>query len=549
MKASQMRKKLGVSNNLILYILFLLIVFLLSGCPGNGNGGGDPKITQFQSDPANSIVLGETVDIIWAVENSSGYICVLTIDEEGPGGQTLETINCPGGSFDHTPPKAVNYRYTLQVGKAGEESKATDSFSIDVEPLPSVTITAVEILNNGGSNQVRQGGGLIQVVVTGNDLAGATAPKLVQSDITGTVDPANSTNTSIRINFEINHAVAIGEQTLEFSATAGKGTKTTAIEITPIVAAPSGTGTAKGTFDSPLTLSQARTIAESGDTIHLQDGEYFFSTDFIIPDGVTVEGESQAAIIKPVSITSNALGFGFENEAVVKTLTIDGFRSGLDADGTDKVTLDGVKVTKTTEQAIYTRDEANVTIRNSLFTGNNVEAIHVHGSSTLTIINTISTDNGGAGIKMHDENGPDDYKSVTIDGMTITGNDEAGMDIDTSSTHGIIKVRNTRIENNARDGILFRYSLDTIDFGTTSEPGGNTILNNGQDTTGDYWELHDIRAARIASDGSIISFIGNTIVDESFASDGVQTGPDFFELGSSKYWKIDNTNNRIKFSD
>lgn len=529
-----------------LILASLAVILLITACPPiepppTPNPTLQISVTPTEIDPT------ELFSVEWEVLNvPSGQLCQLFVDRTDAGGETflpelVSDVDCTG-TTEHAPGTFGGHRYIIFLTTGGKEYQE-NSDEVFRKPISSTTTEGYS------DNQVPQNAGTIRITIEGIDLNNPTNPKLIEANLNGTIITPDSTPSSVVMTFDIPHGIPPGPQQLQFN-TSNHGTIiiNEAITLTPIIVAPNGSPSGNGSFTSPFDLPSGLAAAGAEDTVHLLDGQHVLSAGFVIPDGIILEGQSTGAIIKPFDITANDYRIEFEGKADVRTLTIDGIYGGFYTDATDNVTIDGVVVTRTGIQGLYMEGDSTVLVTNSVFTGNQLEAFHIHGNANVTIRDTESSDNAAAGIKIHDACGENDYKIVNLERMTIRNNQNSGIYMITCSNNGEARVRDTIIEQNQFHGIHLQFNLSTIDFGTLDDPGGNTLRDNGQSTARTYWELYDERPERTIADGVLLNFVGNSIEGEAFDGAGVKTGSDEFSLAGVNYWRIENTNNKIRFS-
>jgi Right handed beta helix region/Bacterial Ig-like domain (group 2) len=464
----------------------------------------------------------------------------------GPGSPSSGS----GDSFVYTPPATATPGVTSATltASAGGLSK-----QIAIEITQGSVISAVEITGYTASTQVRQGAGFIEVKVTGSGLAGANNAKLVEANLDGTTNTSN--NTSATFSFTIPNGAKLGKQTLRISTNTDSAlSKAEALELTPIVFSPTGSDTNKGTFESPFKTLAASFSASEGDIIHLTTGTYSFPTGnfFIVPNGVIVEGESRDGTILQSATAGNADGFFFSGgKAEIRNLTLKTFGVAIVAAGTDDVTLTNLKVSDSTLKALFVFNTAKVTITNSLFTRNAGDNIVVSDTGTLTISDSELSENALTGLWL--TNSPTtttDNPTATLNGVTVRGNNTQNTQwggIQVSA--GTLKVRGSTVKDDTGNGVrIDNYggaAPKVVDFGTASEPGNNTIENNGQSVQNE-WQIYDVRNARTATDGIVATFVGSSIGGLTNLG-GPKIGADFFENAGINYWTILNANNEITF--
>ncbi len=180
--------------------------------------------------------------------------------------------------------------------------------------------------------------------------------------------------------------------------------------------------------------------------------------------------------------------------------------------GADGAGLSGVTVTNTNYRgyALWI-ESSSPTIVNNTFSGSTHDGISVVGTGRPTIGGNFFSKNGANGITIFGTSRPEVRDNVFEDtgfGVNIAQNASPlliGNKI-TRNKDGVVVqaearpvLRNNYIESNRRDGIV-AISKALPDLGTSAEPGGNVIRNNGQ---------YDINNA---AKGQVIPAYGNQLL-------------------------------------
>ncbi|MCC3571554.1 MAG: DUF1565 domain-containing protein [Microcoleus sp. PH2017_29_MFU_D_A] len=180
--------------------------------------------------------------------------------------------------------------------------------------------------------------------------------------------------------------------------------------------------------------------------------------------------------------------------------------------GADGAGLSGVTVTNTNYRgyALWI-ESSSPTVVNNTFSGSTHDGISVVGTGRPTIGGNFFSKNGANGITIFGESRPEVRDNVFEDtgfGVNVAQNASPlliGNKI-TRNKDGVVVqadarpiLRNNYIESNRRDGIV-AISRALPDLGTSAEPGGNVIRNNGQ---------YDINNA---AKGQVIPAYGNQLL-------------------------------------
>ncbi|MEG3862389.1 DUF1565 domain-containing protein [Microcoleus sp. herbarium12] len=180
--------------------------------------------------------------------------------------------------------------------------------------------------------------------------------------------------------------------------------------------------------------------------------------------------------------------------------------------GADGAGLSGVTVTNTNYRgyALWI-ESSSPTVVNNTFSGSTHDGISVVGTGRPTIGGNFFSKNGANGMTIFGSSRPEVRDNVFEDtgfGVNVAQNASPlliGNKI-TRNKDGVVVqadarpvLRNNYIESNRRDGIV-AISRAVPDLGTSAEPGGNVIRNNGQ---------YDINNA---AKGQVIPAYGNQLL-------------------------------------
>ena len=237
-----------------------------------------------------------------------------------------------------------------------------------------------------------------------------------------------------------------------------------------------------GTSANPYkTITSALSRAEAGTVIQLAPGSYSSESFPIkLKPGVTLRGDESS---KGERVVISGGGDYISSIFAKQNITILA-----DQD----TTIEGVTVTNTNERGTGVWVEStNPTIKNSTFINNAREGVFVTGTGNPKIENNRFVRNSANGISLTKSSQGEVRNNLFQNngfGLAI-GNDST-----TSLTEnqivqnkdGIVisekakpLVRKNTIQNNKRDGIVLIHDA-LPDLGTSNNPGGNVIANNGR---------------------------------------------------------------------
>ncbi|MEG4343863.1 DUF1565 domain-containing protein [Microcoleus sp. A003_D6] len=232
------------------------------------------------------------------------------------------------------------------------------------------------------------------------------------------------------------------------------------------------------------TLTYALSVAPPKTAILLAPGTYSEQTGEQFPlmlrPSVTVQGNPNT---RGQNIVIKGGGYFISPTSAGQNIAI------LGADGAG---LSGVTVTNTNYRgyALWI-ESSSPTVVNNTFSGSTHDGISVVGTSRPTIGGNVFSKNGANGITIFGSSQPEVRDNVfenTGFGVNVAQNASPlliGNKI-TRNKDGVVVqadarpvLRNNYIESNQRDGIV-AISRALPDLGTSAEPGGNVIRNNGQ---------------------------------------------------------------------
>lgn len=287
-------------------------------------------------------------------------------------------------------------------------------------PLPPPPVVTSVVLEGVLDGQLRQGG-TGTIAVSGEHLAQIKSVRIGSRDLF----IANATNHLLRIPYAVPHGEALGPLHLRLPHPTGLLDVATTLQITPIVVSPSGTETARGTFDSPLRLCRNdwSTIARLGDTLHLLAGAYPCEQSLDLRRGVIVKGEGATvtklgAAGRPFGPFSMGFGHhgttqfsqlsflsGAQNGAIRSASPVDLSLSdvdftalsvpGLVLNGTGRVLLERVRYLNGNATAIYANGDVHIEGRQVTIQSNRSDGVTLR-AGRLTLRNSAIAAQGAA---------------------------------------------------------------------------------------------------------------------------------------------------------
>ena len=434
---------------------------------------------------------------------------------------------------------------TITVTATGTGVTTNQQLALTVTE-PPVTIDTVAIQGFGGSTQVRQGFGAIVLEITGNNLNNIALANL--NGLAGTVQTNN--NLAATIQFTVPTGEAIGSNDLSITADAGNATFSNAVEVTAITAnAATGSDTNLGTPDSPFkTLTQAASVAGTGDSINLADGLYDTANGETFPidiSDVSLSGTTEAGTIVDGTGVANTDGLVINSgTSAVSNLTVQ----NLDLDGIDinggTVTVSNVTVTEVNQDAFETSD-ATVTLTDVTAT-NSDDGIEANTGSVLTLTNFTASGNQFDGIDL------DNDTTATIDTVSLTNNGDNGIEI--SSTVSAT-ITNATISGSEDLGIDIQNALTVQISNSTVNNNGSVTSESGIEVSGTATvTLDNVTANNNNASGLEIDGTGSstTVTNSTFQNNGdhgveVDNSPAVVNLGDATTTGNNTINNNVNF--
>ena len=237
-----------------------------------------------------------------------------------------------------------------------------------------------------------------------------------------------------------------------------------------------------GTFD---TVTEALTIAQSGDTIQLAAGTYSVETGeqfpLMIPKGVTIIGDEDAEG-KGVNIIGGGpfISRTFARQNVAMVVTQDNIKIGGISVSNPNIRGTGLWI-----------ESGNPVVQFSRFHQSHRDGIFITGSARPMIKNSMFHKNGGNGISVARNGGGeirDSWFQDTGFGLAIGGNANPKV-INNQIIHnndGLVvsgsarpMLRGNVIRKNLRSGMV-AIANAAPDLGTAIDPGQNQWIDNGQ---------------------------------------------------------------------
>jgi hypothetical protein len=155
-------------------------------------------------------------------------------------------------------------------------------------PLPDAPVMASVAVDGASDAQIRQGGAGT-LVIHGAGLDHVTSARL--GDIDVHVPSGAASASVLRLPVIIPHGHAPGTLTLMLGNVTGAAQAPSAVTVTPIVVAPTGSDAGRGAFRAPFRLCRPDGFgARYGDLVLLKRGIHGCSDRLTLEGGVTVRG-------------------------------------------------------------------------------------------------------------------------------------------------------------------------------------------------------------------------------------------------------------------
>jgi Protein of unknown function (DUF1565) len=535
-----------------------------------------PGFTVRLEPPVLSLRVTEVGQVKVIVNRSGGFAGAVTVSLGGESaGLESAPVNIAANEgtlrFTATDAATIGTSFPVVNASSGLISKQ-ETLTLRVSK-PVAQATQVTVANNDGSHQVPQGAGAVTLEVQGGNLERITAFTL--GDLELSVSPGR-TATRLELRTTVPHGAAPGERDLVLTAAGGESIFPAALTVTAITSAPQGSdATGVGTPDRPFrSMTQALTVAQSGDTVRLLNGQYDAANgerwplaaagviNANVPSGVQVHGESTAGVVLSGSGRSRSnreVGLAFSDGGGAKTLTVRGFGGGVVVyDGA--VNLEGIVATDSLNGF---NAQGGVTTARMLEVSTNEIGAFVVGSARLDVLGGSSHDNTDAGIRVLGRAGVtlnlsdfevfNNQSAMTASGLSqvrlervkIHDHRDEGLSAAGAVTLRIVDselfkntdaglrfggeqltVRGTKIHDNKGSGVVIDNDPQRVDFGTLLEPGNNAVYDNAST------QLVDSRVLRPA--------VGNpeTFTLSATTLNGRSLAPDLYP-GNAKWPYLD----------
>lgn len=394
----------------------------------------------------------------------------------GGSEQSATFIDASGGMADSggmTVDAAIEPDASGGAEDAGPVIDADMPAASDAAPA-GMMVTSVQTVD--GFTQVRQGSTLtdskfLEFVVVGLGLGGVTS--VTVGEMNGFYVDA----TDDRVTFElwVPHAQALGPRTVTVSGADGSVAVPDAIEVTPYVVGPLGSGAGNGTYQSPMYLCDERVQhTRAGDTILLlaglhtcrrqinlgQGGQivrgqgtmttllgeigYQFGGFRLAPQGTTLTTFRDFAMFTTVGSGGSLLMY-WGGEVVLERVSVRGgsIRVGVCDDCTTRITVNASVIT---EAHLEASGRAAVNVSTSSFSFGGIET----SGGQLAITNSL------------------------FEGSSVLLNAPApGTDA------GVAEIRDSEFKNNQRSAIVRAGRLSLFDSIFTVEPESSSVFDRG----------------------------------------------------------------------
>lgn len=104
----------------------------------------------------------------------------------------------------------------------------------------------------------------------------------------------------------------------------------------------------------------------------------------------------------------------------------------------------------------------------------------------------------------------------------------------------LLEMRDRAVTGNGDNGLFISGDADVIDLGSPGDPGGNDYSGNGEPL------ILDLRPARAASDGTIITVSHQDLMPSCLVGPGPLIGPTNLVCDGVTVFGITNANNRVE---
>ena len=571
-----------------LHALCAALLCLLVACPQPAPI--QPGFTIRLEPPVLKLRVTEVAMVKVLVNRSGGFSGAITAslggENTGLNSVPVEIAANEGTlSLTVTDAATIGTSFPVVIASSGPSSKR-ETLTLRVTK-PVAQITQVTLADNGGSRQVRQGTENLKLEVQGGNLERITAFKL--GDLTLSALPGR-TASRLELQTLVPHGAAPGERDLVLTASGGETVFAAALRVTPITAGSQGNdATGAGTPDRPFrSMTHALSVARSGDTVRLLNGQYdaangerwpIAAAGLVranVPSGVQVHGESAAGVVLSGSGQSRSnleLGLAFSDGGGAKTLTVRGFGAGVTVYA-GAVTLEGVLAVA---NVVGFYAESGATTARRLEIDANEYGVALGGTARLDLLGGSSHDNTGFGIGVLGQDGVtlnlSDFEvfgnpigllvsgqsQVRLERVNIRDNRQDGLSASGGVTLQItdsqlsgnadaglrfggerLTVRGTTIHDNKGSGAVIESDPQRVDFGTLLEPGNNAVFGNAST------QIVDRRASRAALGNPETFTISATTLSERTLSPNLYPGNGQWPYLDAPYLTVVERNNLIR---
>jgi hypothetical protein len=485
-----------------------------------------------------------------------------TLSVDAPG-----TSSVVVGLSNDTP-----YFFALEAeNNKGLVSPRSDMVSATPKAVPRAPLVQeVSITDYGLSNQVRQGAGVIEIVIKGFNLDTLETAKLGSYDLTVLARQADTA----RLEATIPHGATLGDLALMVENSVASFTREAVIEITKITAAtapdlnPSDTD-GKGTPNRPFrTLSKALSVAQKGDVVLLGAGTYQTGETWPqvtggsipnknVPDGVVLEGQSSdrgAVLLQGPGKEQEVGGLVFAGDGTARNLTLRGFKYALVHEGdpaspSATIAIDNV-ASSSNFDGLYVRFADSLSVSNSVFNSNTASGIFLFGAFRVTL-NAVQANKNQLGIFANygtnldltqtfvNENSSDglilNRASAAISNSEFSSNAGHGINLFAENQEQGLQLRKSQVFSNSKNGVWIQGFPRSIVIGAAGDDPGEMFINaNG---------ALEIADERQANTGNNNFFFVNALVRNAVIPNGL-IGPGSEPAGV----KIVNPGNVIRFN-
>lgn len=550
-------------------LLLIGLAAVLTACPQSGTV--EPTFTIRLYPAVLSLRVTETGVVTILVNRSGEFSAPVTVtlsgDTTGLESDPVTISGAEGTLHIHVTDAAPVGTAHLKVKAVAGSITRSEALTLHIAKAVA-NVNEVTVKENGGSGQVRQGFGQVELVVAGSNLERASGFTLGGLEI----EVGERTPTQMTLTVAVPHGAPPGVKDLVVNAEGGTTTYEGALEVTAITAGPAGSDSAgSGTPESPYrTLTHALSFSAAGDTVKLLEGTYgqvagetwppasagVYQPN--VPAGVGVEGQSAVGVLLSGPGDGSAVGLMFASDGAATNLRVRGFSIGVVAqDG--EVTITGV-LADANDTGLSATGGTTIVIA-SEFTNSTGSGLVASANAVLQLRESSAYLNGGAGVELssgtptlravgleahHNSSGvrSGEGASVTLERALLHDNLEFGLAVYQGSSVSVsdsdfyandqgglwmggksLKLRGSSSRDNGDFGVYVAGEPELIDLGTFAEPGNNDLDGNGPNGTSGH--LMDARSARPTVENPIIFTVSATRIGGVLPEPDVYVGPYF----------------------